>query len=55
MDRLNRANICACAAVGADSRVNYVNVTFSNGLNRALIDTGSASSTVFVNYISHGY
>jgi hypothetical protein len=49
----DRANIGTCSAICADLRINYINVAFFNCLNRTFIDTGPASSAIFINYISH--
>jgi hypothetical protein len=53
MDRLYRANIGAGAAVGADFGIDLVDVTFRDRFNGALVDAGSASSAIFIYFISH--
>jgi hypothetical protein len=53
MDRFNGAHICAGTAVGAELRVDLVNVTFGDSLYRTFINTCAASCTVVINYICH--
>jgi hypothetical protein len=53
VNRFNRANICACATISANLRINHVNITFFNCFNRALIDAGAASSTIFIYFVRH--
>lgn len=53
MDCLNRANIGAGSAVGANFGIDLVNVSFGNSLNGTLIDTGSACCAIFIYFISH--
>lgn len=53
MNCLNGANIGARTAIGANFRVNLVNITFRDSLNRTLIDAGSAGGAIVVNYVSH--
>ena len=53
VDSFHRANIGASSAVGTDGRVNYVNVTFGNRFNGALINAGSASGAIVRYFVSH--
>ncbi len=53
MNCFNRAYICACSAVGANFRVNLIDITFGNRFNGALIDAGSTSSAIIINFVSH--
>lgn len=55
MDCLNRAYICTGSAVGANIGVDFINITFRNGLNRAFIDTCSASGAIFIDFVSHDF
>jgi hypothetical protein len=52
-DRINRADVCTGTTVGADIRINHIDITFRNSFNRALIDAGAASCTVISYFISH--
>ncbi len=49
----NWTNISARTAIGTFIRVNFVDVSFGDCFNRALIDAGSASSAVICDYVSH--
>lgn len=42
--RLRRANAGACAALDALVRVDYIDITSRDGLDRALVDACSASN-----------
>jgi hypothetical protein len=53
MNCFNGTNIGACATIGANLRINFVDITFRNSLNGALIDTGSASGAIFIYFVSH--
>ena len=53
MDRFHRANIGACATVGADFGIDLVDVAFRDRFNGALVDAGSASGAIFIYFISH--
>ncbi len=53
MDCLYRAYISACAAVGADFRIDLIDITLRNSFHRAFIDTSSASCAICINYIGH--
>lgn len=53
MDGFHRTNICACAAIGAHFRVDLVNVAFRDRFNGALVDAGSASGAIFIDFIGH--
>jgi len=55
MNCLNRANICARTTVGANIRIDLINIPFGNCLNGAFVDTGTASSAIFVDFVSHVY
>jgi hypothetical protein len=53
VDCLYRANISAGTAIGANIRINLIDVTFRNGINRALIDAGAAGGAIICDYVSH--
>jgi hypothetical protein len=53
MDRFHRANIGAGATVGADFGIDLVDVAFRDRFNGALVDASSASSAIFIYFISH--
>ncbi len=53
MDRLNRADICTCTAIGANIRIDLVDVALRYSFNRTFIYTGSACSAIFVDFVSH--
>jgi hypothetical protein len=55
MDCLNRANICTCPAVGADIRIDFIDIALRNSFDGTLINTGSASSAIFVDFVSHDF
>jgi hypothetical protein len=48
-----RADISAGPAVGADVRINHIDITFGDSFNRALVYAGATSSTIVSNFISH--
>ena len=52
-DSVNRANIGTRSAVGANIRINHIDITFGDRFNRALIDAGAASCAVITDFISH--
>jgi len=52
-DRFNGTYISTCAAIGTEFRINYINITFSDCLHRAFVNTGTACSTVISYFISH--
>jgi hypothetical protein len=53
MNRLYRTNISASAAIGANFRINFIDITFGNSFNGTLIDTGSASCAIIIDFVSH--
>jgi hypothetical protein len=53
MNCFNRANISTCTTVGANIRINFVNVAFRYRFNRTFINACSASSTIIINFVSH--
>lgn len=53
MNSLNRANICAGTAVGANIRIDFINVAFRYCFNRALIYTCATGSAIVINFVSH--
>jgi hypothetical protein len=53
MNCLYRANISAGTAVSAYIRIDFVNIAFRNCFYRTFVDACSASSAIFINYISH--
>jgi hypothetical protein len=55
MDCLNRANIGACAAIRANFGIDYINVAFFDRFNGTLVYASSASSAIFVDFISHDW
>jgi len=55
MDCLNRTNVGASAAFGANFGINFINITFRNSFNGTLIDAGSASSAIITNFVSHDF
>lgn len=54
MNSLYGAHICTGAAIGAYIRVDLIDITFRNSINRAFINAGTASGAIFRNFISHG-
>ncbi len=53
VDGFDRAHVGAGAAIGADFRVDLVDVAFGNGLDGTFIDAGPASCAIFIYFISH--
>jgi len=53
VDRLYRADISAGTTISAKVRIDLVDVTFANGINRALIYAGAAGSAIIRDYVSH--
>lgn len=53
MDCIYRTNVGAGAAICANFRINYIDVALGNCFNGALINTGTTSGTIFINYICH--
>jgi hypothetical protein len=53
MNSFNRAHVGAGAAIGANIRVDLVDVALGDSFNRALIDTCSASGAIFIDLVSH--
>ncbi len=53
MNCFGGAYLCAGAAVGTNFRINHIDVTLRDSINRAFVDTCSASNTIFSNYVSH--
>jgi hypothetical protein len=51
----NRAYICTGTTIGAYIRINFVDVALGDSFNRTLINTGSACSAIFTNFVSHVY
>lgn len=52
-DCLYRANVRTCATIGAHIRVNYINIAFSDCINRTFINARAASRAVVCNFVSH--
>jgi len=53
MNCLDRANVRAGAAIGANIRINLVDITFRYCFYRTFINACSASCAIFVNFVSH--
>jgi len=53
MDRFGWADVRTSAAIGTKIRVDFIDIAFADGLNRAFIDTGTTRDAIIVNYISH--
>ncbi len=53
MNCLNRANIGASTTISANFGIDFVDITFGNCFNGTLIDTGSASGAIIINFVSH--
>lgn len=53
MNCLYRANISASATIGAHFRIDFVDIAFRDSFNRALVDAGSASSAIIIDFVSH--
>jgi hypothetical protein len=53
MNCLYWANIGAGATIGANFRINLIDIALRYCFNWALINTGAASGAVVVNYVSH--
>ena len=47
------ADVCASATLGANFRVDGIDVALGDCSSRTFVDTGTASDAVFTNYISH--
>ena len=45
-DCFHGTNIGACAAVSTQFRVNYINISFADRFNRALVNTGATCSAI---------
>jgi hypothetical protein len=50
---LNRANISTSTTIGANIRIDLVDITLGDSLNGTLIYTSSACSAIFTNFVSH--
>jgi hypothetical protein len=53
MNCLNRANVCASSTIGANFRIDFINIAFRDSFNRALVDAGSTSSAIIIDFVSH--
>jgi hypothetical protein len=53
MNCLYWANIGAGATIGANFRINLIDIALRYCFNWALINTGATSGAVVVNYVSH--
>ena len=54
MNGLYGTNIGAGAAIGAQIRINYINVPFGNSFNRAFINAGTTCGTqIRINFVCH--
>ena len=54
LDGTHRANTCTGTAVGAEVRVNLVDVTGADSSDGAFVDASTASNAVVSNFVSHG-
>lgn len=52
-NRSNWASICASTAIRTYIRVNHIDIPRRNSFNGTFIDTRTASSTIFTNFVSH--
>jgi hypothetical protein len=55
MNCLYRANISAGTTISAYIGINFINIAFRNCFYRTFVDACSASSAIFINFISHLY
>jgi len=53
MNCLYRADISAGATFSANFRIDFIDIAFRDSFNRALIDAGSASSAIIIDFVSH--
>jgi hypothetical protein len=54
LDGTHRANTCTGTAVGAEVRVDLVDVTGADSSDGAFVDASTASNAVVSNFVSHG-
>ena len=55
VDCLRRANACASAAIGADVRVDDIDVALGDGFDWAFADASAASDAIVCNYMCHSF
>jgi hypothetical protein len=53
VDCFHGANIGACSAIRANFGINLVDITFGDSFYGTLIDTGSASGAIIIDFVSH--
>jgi hypothetical protein len=53
MNSLNGANISAGTTIGANIRIDFINVAFRYCFYWALINACSASGAIVINFVSH--
>lgn len=47
------ADVCTSTAVGTYVRINFVDITLRNSINRAFVNATAACSAIFIDNISH--
>lgn len=47
------AHVCTGTTIGADIRVDFIYVSLRNSFDRTFINTGSACSAIFADFVSH--
>jgi len=55
MNCLNRANICTSTTIGADIRIDLIDITLRYCFNRTLVNASSASCAIVADFVSHLY
>jgi hypothetical protein len=53
MDSFYGTNVCAGTTIGANFRVNFINVAFRDSFYRTFIDASSARDAIFADNMSH--
>jgi hypothetical protein len=53
VDCFHGADIGACSTIGANFRINLIDITFGDSFNGTLIDAGSASGAIIIDFVSH--
>jgi len=53
VDRFYGADVCTSTAVSAYVRVNFVDITLRNSINRAFVNATAACSAIFIDNVSH--
>ncbi len=53
VDGFNRADISTGPAIRTNIGIDFVDIPFRNGLNRAFINAGATGGTFICNYVCH--